>query len=706
MKKNILLIVTFLVFAVNSIVYASGVPADFTGENYFRAPMEDVSAPKKQPSNTESFSGTVPPFKVVRLKVREYFATKDQRAEAKAKRKAIKQAMKANSKNTPQETPEETIAPEDLEHLELGGVEDMDAPERITIVCDNMDYSTEDAVLNARGNVLVTFVEEDVTVKTDHLIYDKKSNNIVAEGNVVISKKGVDIYGESINIDLNKENAIMDKPLSKFSCVSVSAEKGYVYQDKVIQEHGSINVDSSFPIELEPHGKAPKLKKMLIGVDDTSSIDDFLKDDGKYRIKVSHIIINSDEKIESLELRKAKIYRGEKKLFTLPWMKFYTNKNHDFVDGDFPEIASRRNMGFFVGPGWVFKLPFGSLLKVAPVASYKSGDFGFGGFARFLSGTNTTELGYATSKDKFILRGEQQLDDNLRLIYGANDYLDNWFLGRRIPKYGIDLVYNKSYVKPNFLYKDLPLTFSHQTSFGLFGDPKSDKYYKKLHGNETETTRARYMMQIQQKIWNFKDEENLLAADVSIVGQASAAWYGTGDTQFIGRIGPRLHTQYKKWMQDIGYFQTGYEDHTPLPVFDKYRYGHSNLYLREYWRVHRLLTLSWLASVTLSDDSYNNKLFQECSFFVSLGPDDMKLNVGYDFIRENAYVSVSVALDSKGTVVDYDKLEIKNPELFKQEDKKVFYVGNNNDDTKPVSKVLQKAVVEDVLDINKDTNEL
>ena len=85
----------------------------------------------------------------------------------------------------------------------------------------------------------------------------------------------------------------------------------------------------------------------------------------------------------------------------------------------------------------------------------------------------------------------------------------------------------------------------------------------------------------------------------------------------------------------------------------------------------------------------------------------MKLNVGYDFIRENAYVNVSVALDSKGTVVDYDKLEIKNPEMFKQEDKTVFYVGNNsNDESKPTPTVLQKAVVEDVLDINKDTNEL
>ena len=707
MKKFIILTLGCILLSLDLKVFASGTPEDFTGENFFRAPIEDIAKPQKKQSDTESCSGTIPIFKLIRLKIKEHIATKDIRREAREKQKAVKKAMKINSKNkNSQDIDKEAPADADIEHLELAGIEDLDAPQRIIITCDNMDYVTEEAVLNARGNVVVNFVQEDAQLKTDHLIYDKKTNNIVAVGNVVISKKGVDIYGESINIDLNKENAVMDKPLSKFSCVSVSAEKGYVYQDRVIQEKGSVNVDSSFPIELEPHGKAPKLKHMMVGLDDTSSIDDLVAGDNKYRIKVSHIIINSDKKLESLELKKAQIYKGDKKLFTVPWLKFYTNKNHDFVEGDFPEIASRRHMGFFLGPGWAFKLPFGSVLKVAPIAAYKSNKFGFGGFARFLSGTNTTEFGYATTRDKFVLRGEQELDDNLKLIYGANDYMDNWFLGRRMPKYGVDLVYNKSYTKKDFIYKDLPLKFTHQASFGLFGDPNSDKYYRDLHGNGTETTRTRYMMEIQQKLWNFKDEKNLLASDISLVAQASSAWYGTGDTQFIGRIGPRLHTQYKRWMQDIGYFQTGYHDKTPLPVFDAYRYGHSNLYLREYFRVHRLLTLSWLASVTLSDDSPNNKLFQECSFFVSLGPDDLKLNVGYDFIRENAYVNVSVALDSKGTVIDYDKLEIKNPDMFKPEDKKVFYVGNNSLKESDNQTLLQRAVVEDVLDINKDLNEL
>jgi hypothetical protein len=224
----------------------------------------------------------------------------------------------------------------------MAGVEESKSPQRVVITCNDMDYSTETATLNANGDVVVKFVQEDTTLKTDHLIYDKRSNHISAVGNVVISKKGVDVYGDSINVDMNEENALIDKPLSKLARVSISAERGYVYPNKVVQEKGSIKVDSSFPINLEPHGKSPKLKKMMVGIDDKSTLDDYIGN-SMYKIKVSNIIINSDKRLESLELRKAQIYKGERKVFTLPWIKLYTNKKHDFVDGDFPEIGSRRN---------------------------------------------------------------------------------------------------------------------------------------------------------------------------------------------------------------------------------------------------------------------------------------------------------------------------------------------------------------------------
>ena len=703
MKKIVISTILFIYVLGTSIAMAGGVLGDFNGDNFFRYPMEDVS--KKETSKTEvNEYNSIPPLKLMRYKYREFQATKPQRDVERSKKKAAKQAIKdyKNNKNLTDMNVLETPTDEDIEHLETAGIEHTKGPQRVVITCEDMDFSTETSILNANGNVVVHFVQEDTKLYADHILFDKKSNHISALGNVRIAKKGFDVTGESINVNLNEENILIDKPLSKLSKVSISAEKGYVFPNKIVQENGSITVDSSFPINLEPRGRAPKLKKMMIGEDDRTSIEDFAKTNGVYRIKVSEIIINSDKKIESLELKKAQIFKGDKKVVTLPWVRLYTNKNHDFVESDFVEIGSRRNLGMFIGPGWAIKLPGGAMLKLAPIATYRS-KIGVGGFARFLSGTNTTEVGYGTSKSKFVVRGEQALDDHLRLEYAANDYMDNWFLGRRMPKYGANLIYERSFNNKDFLKPGMDMKFTHQGSFGMFADAKTDGYYKKLHGDEHTTVRGRYMAEVAQKIYSFKNQNELLASDLSIVAQGSGALYGTGDTQFIGRIGPRIHTQYKRWMQDVGYFQSAYHDETPLPVFDCYRYGRSSVYLREYFRVNRYLTLSWLGKVTLSDDRWNNSIFQECSFFVSVGPDDLKMNVGYDVVRCNAYVNFSVALDSKGTVVDYDKLEIKNPENFMVDRKRTFYFGEPVEDK--TTKVLKQAVVEDIL-YNEDTDEL
>ena len=147
-------------------------------------------------------------------------------------------------------------------------------------------------------------------------------------------------------------------------------------------------------------------------------------------------------------------------------------------------------------------------------------------------------------------------------------------------------------------------------------------------------------------------------------------------------------------MQDIGYYQSVYDDNSPLPVFDAYRYGKSNVYLREYLRLNRYITVSWFGSINLSGDSPNGKPFQENSFYVSFGPEDFKFNLGYDFIRENTFFTVAVMMDAKGTKIDYDKLEIKQgkkakKEMDLEEDENSF----KNTEKAPV---LDHAVVEDV----------
>ena len=150
------------------------------------------------------------------------------------------------------------------------------------------------------------------------------------------------------------------------------------------------------------------------------------------------------------------------------------------------------------------------------------------------------------------------------------------------------------------------------------------------------------------------------ALSLGLVGQLSTAVYGTGDTQVVGRFGPMLHSQYKRWMQDVGIFFTAYDDNTPLKVFDIYRYGKQSLLIREYFRINKYLTLSWFGMVTLTGDSPNGRDFQENAFYISVGPDDLKFNIGYDFFRENLYCTVNVMMDAKGTHVEYDKLEVKS----------------------------------------------
>jgi hypothetical protein len=201
-------------------------------------------------------------------------------------------------------------------------------------------------------------------------------------------------------------------------------------------------------------------------------------------------------------------------------------------------------------------------------------------------------------------------------------------------------------------------------------DNDRNYYGEKINGTGMSTTRFRYMAQISQNLYSYENPEKDFYFDFSLALQGSAAVYGTGDTQFIARFGPRAHIQYKRWMQELGYYQTGYDDHSPMPRYDMYRYGHSSVYISEIVRICKYLSVGWSGMITLSDDSPNGKMFQENRFVFAIGPDDLKFRLGYDFTRQTTFFGFDVAFDTKGTSISYKRMEIKNPEKL----------GNNNED--------------------------
>src|SRR5574344_1108216 len=580
-----------------------------------------------------------------------------------------------------------------------------DEPKNQAILdCDLMRYFNDKSLLEADGHAVLRFPSNNTTLKADVITYNQAAHIIQAKGNVVMIKDGREVTGEI----MNEENAFMINPSSQEFELLSHAKKGYVYGDKIVQEDGNLTVNKHHQIQLRSDFFGPDLTQMMIADKDKSF---YVKDShGKaFRIDTQYLIINSSKEHNTITLKHAQFFVAGKKVCTIPSFTIHTNKNMDYVEANYPEFGTMMNLGSYIGPGFDFDTPHGTNLKVIPIFNYhkaKEGtndhDFGFGGIAKFKSATNYTDAAFGTTQKIFILRGKQRLDDHLYLQYGANSFQDDWFLGYRMPKIGVELIYADNYPIANLMGKGLDFNYSQRISAGYMQDNLGEPKSIFADGAGIGTTRFKYMAEAAQTLYNYTDEDNLFKLSFSIVGQGSFAEYGTGTSQAIARIGPNLHTQYKYWMQDIGYFLSGYNDESPF-VYDKYVYGRSNVYARESLRVSKFVTLSWFVSMNMTNDSWNGKFLQENSFFVSFGPDDIKVNLGYDTIRKQTYLNLALNIDAKGAQINYKKMVLKNPDkLGGEKDKDVeeakSFTAADDDSERPIERA-------EVIDIDPHADE-
>ena len=598
------------------------------------------------------------------------------------------------------------------EHLKEAEENTMPANEQVILDCDYMEYFTERTELEATGNVSMRFPQNDTVLTADKMIYNQTTNKITAVGHVVIIKDKTKMEGDYLVVNMNEENAILENPETQFAQINARSKIGYMYGEDVIQEQGSIYITKKTMVNFRSDVYGPLLENMIIPEQERSSLteDSF---GSKLKLKVSDIIINSKKEHDNITVKKADIYFNNKKIGFIPAMTIHMNKNHDYTIIDNPELGTMTDLGMYVGPGFVFDTPHGTALKLIPFFNYQGSDdddasLGVGAFAKFRAATNKTDVAFGTANKVLLVDGVQYLDDNLFFQYGANRYLDDWFLGQRKARMMGELVYQDSIIHRNFLAKKRDMTFSHRFSAGYMQDGPNDSDIGLFGEEGIGTFRTKYMAEINQNIFKINDPaKDPINAKFDIVGQGSFALYGTGDTQSIVRIGPRFHHQYKRWMSDIGYFLSGYSDGSPLRYYDAYVYGGSNVYLRESIRLSKYLTFSWLGSLNLSyeDEKYRNsniKMLPENSFFFAIGPDDCRLHIGYDAARQQSYVYMTMNLDAKGTVVDYDKMIVKNLDNMQEKKKEILYVNNIPDDKYQKTKIpplpkFEKAEVTDII---------
>lgn len=738
MKKSFLITALILSLTSQAVLSAELIksPEDLEevfNDSFYESP---ISAPMPKVERVEG--STMPPckgmpvFKKVRIKLTNKIREKDykktlelieqeKQRQAEMEAKELEELNKELNINYKKEETSESSSKVDAKGkkenkaevdsektLELeGGVKEHVTSNDVTLDADNIDYDDKTMDIIATGSPVLFFPPQNVTIKADKLVYNNVSNVLKAYGKVEVIRDGHSVFGDYLQINLNEENAFMDNIETKASMLTVRARKSEMEDDKIILHNGKMSSEESYILDF--HTKmigGNQFNRMILDDEERSSITDEVGNTA-INIKAKDVIFNAKRDHDVITLKKAQINYGDTKLFTIPSITAHTNKKREFFDANYPEFGSRGKLGMFLGPGFVFDTPLqnGSTLKVMPILNNKSG-LGFGGMLKYRSATNYTDFAYGSSADVFILKGKQVFDDRLYMQYGANSYMDEWWFGPRMPKYTAELIYHDRGVIPSTIGDGLDLNFRHRFGFGYMQNNDVNRHGESIPAADVGTIRTRYMAEAAQTLFNYQDKEKLRSLNLALVMQGSAALYGTGDTQFVGRIGPRVHTQYKYWMQDIGFFATAYQDGTPMQMYDMYRYGHANVYLREALRLNKYVTVAWSGTLTLTGDSPNGEMFQENSFILALGPDDFKVNIGYDWVRRQTYFAFVMAMDTKGSSLEFDRMEIKNPDRIaksNQEDVelKVYDVENNPSDKK-IQKKMMYAEVIDIEDPNKE----
>ena len=522
----------------------------------------------------------------------------------------------------------------------------------VLVDSETIEYFPERHEFEAVGNAKVTFPEENSTLLADRIIFNHDTNFIKGYGNVVLIKEGQRVNGDYIQVDLNEDNAMMTHPVLNHVAIKIRAKNVQVSDAKTEAMDGIVTFNDKVTYKFT--------SRPIMGFDNPMMEDAipqnfYFKEkyDNKWKLKAKTITIDSYKDRDIATLKNADMYIKDTKLASAGKIKLYTDKEQGYIETNMLELGSMRNLGAYISPGIVLQTPNASTLKIGPAVTYKS-EFGVGALGRFLTDKNRTEFGWSSSKDKFVLQGNQEITEDLHLEYGINTYMSNYFLGGRMPEYGAQLVHHKAYD-----IEDLGVKFNNRFVGGLYRDWGDTSF---------STTKFAWQTSSAKSLFKYTNNESKFALDFGVNVQTHAAVYGTGDTMGLVRGGPYLRTQYKAWQQYVAYFQGGQAGDSPF-YFDKNFYGKSNVVLGESLRLSKFLTLMYTATIVLSNDAPDDRMLQENRVYFAIGPDDLKFLIGYDIYRQNASMGISMNVGAENSEVEFNRLILNDPQAIAKHDK-------------------------------------
>lgn len=547
----------------------------------------------------------------------------------------------------------------------------------VDIISDYLDYFPAEEKIVASGNAMAVAQDKISKLKADKIVYHKLTNEIVAEGNVKLIKADNVVYGSFIRVKLNEDNAFMKSPSTQIMKVRIAAEDGEVHGKDLELHNGVLKMPHEQKYILQ-------MKAVKTGFEQQNTKEYIkLSEDEEYKkkaaqkalkVKTKEIIVDSDKSRDFITLKGTSIYKNNRKIATIANMKLTADKTQSDIETAFPEIGYLRQLGLYAGPGFLLNGPMGSTLKLAPMVVVDN-QAGVGGMARLRAGKNVTEMYYGTEKDKFILDGTQKFaDERFRLNYATNAYIEDGFMGRKMPNKFAEIEFRDSTT-----LEDLGLVYDYRYSAALASDYET--------GGSADwrmnTARARRNLPSHKEDWStlklkaqgefYKakplfEKEDLFELNARV--QYDFSQYGTGQNLAVVRVGPTfLYTPVSRLRLRGGYYMSGVHGESPFS-WDQYYYGKQSANIGYEIKITKKLSLGASHTLNLLKDNYDERMLAENRVYARYGPEDMKFVLAYDTVRRRTLMGFDMIVGADNSDIHFDKLYVKDYKNLNKRPKK------------------------------------
>ncbi len=551
---------------------------------------------------------------------------------------------------------------------------------QIEITSDYMDYFPEEDKVIATGNAYVVPEDKLSKLKADKITFYRETNELVAEGNVKLLKNGVTICGTFMRIDMNKNSALMENPNTEFEKIKIVAKEGYAYANDIDMLKGTAKIPENMKMLLSTNSMQTgfELADRKAFMKLSESPEYLAKSKQKaFKIKTKEIILDSGKERNIITMKNATIYKNRLKVATIPSLVLSGDKNFSEIDTTLPEFGYLRQLGLYMGPSWLTTGPLSSTVKLAPLFVAEGGKAGIGGLARIKNDRNHMEMFYGTATETFIVQGSHEFSDKrVKLNYGSNAFIDDWFMGRKMPNKFSEIEF-----KDSVKIEDLGLIYKYKYAAAYASDyhvgnsqdvrMNSSRAMANLpehtDGWGTMRLKAQGEFRKAKPLWKKGDDMEL-----NVATQYDFNQYGTGQNLTVVRIGPTFtYTPVESKFRFMGsYFMAGVSGSSPF-TWDQYYFGKQSFNGAYEYKLTEKLSLGYANTLNLLRDNFDGRFLAGNRFYFKYGPEDFKLCFAYDTVYQRTFFGLNMLVGADQSDIDFDKLKVKEyKKLKKQQDTK------------------------------------